>query len=103
MTPLPHAVRASGVSLHPHCMQNTPKRRSRKLVYGILAVVALGLLSLFWFSPPKKTDYLTATVQRTDLENAVLATGVLQALKQVEVGAQVSGQLKSLKWCWAKR
>jgi RND family efflux transporter MFP subunit len=78
-------------------MQNTPKRRSRKLVYGILAVVALGLLSLFWFSPPKKTDYLTATVQRTDLENAVLATGVLQALKQVEVGAQVSGQLKSLK------
>ncbi|MET3389653.1 RND family efflux transporter MFP subunit [Variovorax sp. 1140] len=50
-----------------------------------------------WLRPAKKNEYLTATVQRSDLENAVLATGVLQALKQVEVGAQVSGQLKSLK------
>jgi macrolide-specific efflux system membrane fusion protein len=40
---------------------------------------------------------LTATVERGDLENAVLATGTLQAFRQVDVGAQVSGQIRSLK------
>jgi macrolide-specific efflux system membrane fusion protein len=79
-------------------MPNTPPRRSRKFLPGIAALaVVLAVVAFFWLSPAKKTEYLTATVQRTDLENAVLATGVLQALKQVEVGAQVSGQLKSLK------
>ncbi|ADU36898.1 macrolide transporter subunit MacA [Variovorax paradoxus] len=78
-------------------MPNTPPRRSRKVLLGIAALVVLAAVAFFWLSPAKKTEYLTATVQRTDLENAVLATGVLQALRQVEVGAQVSGQLKSLK------
>ncbi|RQO52876.1 macrolide transporter subunit MacA [Variovorax sp. KBW07] len=78
-------------------MPNTPPRRSRKLLAGIAVLVVLAIAASFWFRPAKKNDYLTATVQRADLENAVLATGVLQALKQVEIGAQVSGQLKSLK------
>ncbi|MDQ0041156.1 macrolide transporter subunit MacA [Variovorax boronicumulans] len=78
-------------------MPNTPPRRSRKVLLGFAALVVLAAVAFFWLSPAKKTEYLTATVQRTDLENAVLATGVLQALRQVEVGAQVSGQLKSLK------
>ncbi|MGJ2184227.1 biotin/lipoyl-binding protein, partial [Salmonella enterica subsp. enterica serovar Paratyphi A] len=80
-----------------HCMPNTPSRRSRKLLVGLALLIVLAVAAFFWLSPPKKSDYLTATVQRSDLENAVLATGVLQAFKQVEVGAQVSGQLKSLK------
>lgn len=78
-------------------MPTTPSRRSRKLLVGLALLVVLAIAAFFWLSPAKKSDYLTATVQRSDLENAVLATGVLQALKQVEVGAQVSGQLKSLK------
>ncbi len=78
-------------------MPNTPTRRSRKFLVGIPVLVVLAVIAFFWLSPAKKTDYLTATVQRADLENAVLATGALQALTQVEVGAQVSGQLKSLK------
>ena len=78
-------------------MPTTQPRRSRQLFIGIAVLVVLALAAYFWLSPAKKNEYLTATVQRTDLENAVLATGVLQALKQVEVGAQVSGQLKSLK------
>jgi len=78
-------------------MPTTQPRRSRKPVIGIAVLIVLAVIAFFWLSPAKKTEYLTATVQRTDLENAVLATGVLQALRQVEVGAQVSGQLKSLK------
>ncbi|MFM9923616.1 macrolide transporter subunit MacA [Variovorax sp. H27-G14] len=78
-------------------MPTPPIRRSRKLLVAALAIVFIGLVAFFWTRPEQKTDYLTDTVQRTDVENAVLATGVLQALKQVEVGAQVSGQLKSLK------
>ncbi|WP_208509012.1 macrolide transporter subunit MacA [Variovorax paradoxus] len=78
-------------------MPQTPPRRSRKLLYGILALVVLGIAAAIVLTPAKKPEYLTATVQRADLENAVLATGVLQALRQVEVGAQVTGQLKSLK------
>lgn len=78
-------------------MPNTQPRRSRKYFIGISVLVVLAAIAYFSLSPAKKVDYLTAAVQRSDIENAVLATGVLQALKQVEVGAQVSGQLKSLK------
>jgi macrolide-specific efflux system membrane fusion protein len=42
-------------------------------------------------------DYVTATVTRRDIVQSVLANGTLKALAQVSVGAQVSGQIKSLK------
>ncbi|NAT60271.1 macrolide transporter subunit MacA [Pseudomonas syringae pv. actinidifoliorum] len=48
-------------------------------------------------APARAPVYITAQVERSDIENAVLATGVLEGIKQVDVGAQVSGQLKSLK------
>jgi macrolide-specific efflux system membrane fusion protein len=79
-------------------MPPSPPRRTRKFWVGFLLFVAvLGLGAIFWSGPDKKNEYLTATVQRMDIENAVLATGTLQAIRQVDVGAQVSGQLKSLK------
>ena len=40
---------------------------------------------------------ITAPVAVADLEDAVLATGTLEAARLVSVGAQVSGQIKSLK------
>jgi macrolide-specific efflux system membrane fusion protein len=42
------------------------------------------------------TRYLTAPVAKGDLQSVVLATGSLQAHRQVDVGAQVSGQLRTL-------
>ncbi len=45
----------------------------------------------------EKPSYLSAVVARQDLSESVLATGTLEALQQVSVGAQVSGQVKSLK------
>jgi macrolide-specific efflux system membrane fusion protein len=43
-----------------------------------------------------KTAYLTAPVARGDVRSVVMATGTLQAHQQVDVGAQVSGQLRSM-------
>ena len=70
--------------------------------------VALSLLALAvaaggwwawkaWGAGAKKSDELIfATVQRGDIEDLVGATGSLQPRDYVDVGAQVSGQLKKL-------
>lgn len=72
--------------------------RRRRIVLATLAIVAIAAgVTLKACAPDKHPQYLSAPVSRGDLENAVLATGALQAFKQVDVGAQVSGQLKSLK------
>ena len=50
-----------------------------------------------WSAGAKKSDELIfATVQRGDIEDLVGATGSLQPRDYVDVGAQVSGQLKKL-------
>lgn len=72
--------------------------RRRRIVLATLAVVAIAAgVTLKACAPDKHPQYLSAPVTRGDLENAVLATGALQAFRQVDVGAQVSGQLKTLK------
>ncbi|MCA3849074.1 MAG: biotin/lipoyl-binding protein, partial [Burkholderia sp.] len=72
--------------------------RRRRIVLATLAIVAIASgITLKACAPDKHPQYLSAPVTRGDLENAVLATGALQAFRQVDVGAQVSGQLKTLK------
>lgn len=76
------------------------KQRYRRLVAGSGAVVALMVCTIVGYRHFKANDapsYLTARVERADLEDAVLAAGTLYAHRQVDVGAQVSGQLKALK------
>jgi len=65
------------------------------VVLLVLGVVAGSLW--FFLRPAKAPDYLSATVKHGDIEDSVLASGVLQPIRQVDVGAQVSGQLKTLK------
>jgi len=71
------------------------KLRKWGIGLGIAVVAGIGLYAVQ--APAKAPQYITAQVERADIENAVLATGVLEGIKQVDVGAQVSGQLKSLK------
>ncbi|WP_434706018.1 macrolide transporter subunit MacA [Pseudomonas sp. Z1-12] len=73
------------------------KSKFRKIAIVLVLVVVAGLIFYSAQSPGKPPEYLTAEVERTDIENAVLASGTLEGIKQVDVGAQVSGQLKSLK------
>ncbi len=67
--------------------------------FALAALVLLGLAAgvKFYFFPTQKAPaFITATAALGDLEQSVLATGTLQAFKQVSVGAQASGQIKSL-------
>jgi macrolide-specific efflux system membrane fusion protein len=63
-----------------------------------LAVVGGGVLAWNQYGPGKKTEsaFITATVQRGSIEDQVSATGSLQPRDYVDVGAQVSGQLRKI-------
>lgn len=62
----------------------------------ILTCIALGLLwlakSYFW-AEPEAPQLITVSVKRGDIEDTVLASGTFEAVKQVSVGAQVSGRV----------
>jgi macrolide-specific efflux system membrane fusion protein len=65
---------------------------------AVLALAAGGAWGVHaWVARAGALDQLAvATVQRGDLEDAVTATGILQPRDYVDVGTQVSGQLKKL-------
>ncbi|WP_227414651.1 efflux RND transporter periplasmic adaptor subunit [Serratia sp. X3] len=72
------------------------KRRWRRVA---LATIVLGGLAggLLWLNrAPEVLPPQTARVDRGDIEKSVLATGILKPARQVNVGAQVNGQLKKL-------
>lgn len=78
-------------------MSITKKKIIKTLVVlALLGGIGFGVKSYF-FAPPPPQRFLTTAVSKGDIENTVLATGTLEAFKLVSVGAQVSGQLKSLK------
>lgn len=74
---------------------------SKKTIY--ITAITLSLLLLFFavikpiFFFKKPPEYLTAAVTKMDIEDVVLASGTIMPIKYVKVGAQVTGQLKSLK------
>jgi macrolide-specific efflux system membrane fusion protein len=72
------------------------KRRSVWLIAALLVAVA-GVLGYHWAFGKAKVSYTTAAVQRGNVESTVVAAGIVQPIKYVDVGAQTSGKLKSLK------
>lgn len=71
--------------------------RFRKALWSVLGLLAAAFLisPILWRRPTVR--YATTLVTRQDVENNVLAIGTLQAIRQVDVGTRVTGQLKSLK------
>ena len=65
----------------------------------IPAVVILVVLLLFWWFKHKgaagDTIYRTATVERGNIQQTVSSTGTVNAVKTVQVGTQVSGQVSA--------
>ena len=80
-----------------------PAGRRKTWKLALIALVSLALLggggfAYYRWGPGAKTEsaYITATVQRGDIEDQVSATGSLQPRDYVDVGAQVSGQLRKI-------
>ena len=77
------------------------RKMSKKsaIKWGVIALVVIALLALaYTFFKPKETtpNYLTAKAEIGDIENNVMASGKVKALNTVDVGAQVSGEVKRL-------
>lgn len=66
------------------------------LVLGAAGLVLVALLVLRPWQDKKPAPELTATVTRGTISDTVSATGTLEPSKLVQVGAQVTGQLKAL-------
>ncbi|TCN83038.1 efflux RND transporter periplasmic adaptor subunit [Shewanella fodinae] len=75
-------------------MKKSSKRKWMFLV--IIALVVLATVLFFAMRKAPAPSYATEAVHRGNIENTVLANGMLQAYKLVSVGAQVSGQIKNL-------
>jgi len=74
------------------------KYLSRRIVFFAVALFIVLLIVFFLFlRTPDVPEYVTALVRKGNIENSVLATGRIDAIERVNVGAQVSGQVKSLK------
>jgi macrolide-specific efflux system membrane fusion protein len=77
-----------------------PPRRSRRwpLALGLAGVIGAGIVAWQYLMPLSEPEisYVTVAVQRGDIEDNTTAVGTLQPLEFVDVGAQVSGQLKKV-------
>lgn len=70
----------------------------RLLIIALVLIVAAGG-AWYWYGEGKtetKTAPRTVAVTKGDIENTVLATGMLEASSLVSVGAQVSGIIKNV-------
>jgi macrolide-specific efflux system membrane fusion protein len=77
-------------------IQALPGRRGLWLI-GVLLVAGAGALGYHWMFGKAKVVYATAAVERGAIESTVVAAGILQPILYVDVGAQTSGRLQSLK------
>jgi len=76
-----------------------PRRRATRIALLCAALFAAGggyAGWQAWSGTAAVAQLTTAIVQRGDLEDTVTATGILQPRDYVDVGTQVSGQLKKL-------
>lgn len=67
-----------------------------KWVVGLAIVVGLGYAAWAYFKPADQINYITEPVKRSTISQTVSATGEISPSNLVEVGAQVSGQIKKL-------
>lgn len=73
-----------------------PKGKRRTIIIALAVIVLLAGFWLWGKLNAPVVQYQTLIVRPGELQQSVLATGKLDALRKVDVGAQVSGQLKTL-------
>ncbi|MDD5308849.1 MAG: efflux RND transporter periplasmic adaptor subunit [Deltaproteobacteria bacterium] len=80
--------------------RHSRRRRIILLVVGLLLVGGAGLLYLLLFRANAATgaqSYETAPITRGDLKSSITSTGTVEALNNVQVGAEISGRIASIK------
>lgn len=73
-------------------------KTKRSLWWVLLLLIAAGIAA-FWYlrrGDERADKYITAPVEKGNIEETVSAIGALQPLQYVDVGTQVTGQLKIL-------
>lgn len=76
-------------------MPRVPKFLTRRRILVALAALVIAGGGWFALNREKAPEYQTAEVTRGNLEVSISASGKVQPKEYVDVGAQVSGQLKS--------
>jgi membrane fusion protein, macrolide-specific efflux system len=74
--------------------------KNKKIKYSISILIICLIPILYYCFTVKhstKPNYITTAVRKGDIEDSVLATGSISALKTVSVGSQATGQIKTLK------
>jgi macrolide-specific efflux system membrane fusion protein len=75
-------------------------RFQRKKLIGLLAVVGIAAGGWYWYSAatqkPQRENLIPITVTRGTIEEVVTSQGKLEPKQYVDVGTQVSGQLKKI-------
>ena len=78
------------------------RQKKRKLLFGLAAVVTLGILGVWGFSVLARPETTVdpsrlATVERGDLARSVVATGRIEPITKVEIKSKANGIIKELK------
>ncbi|MDR2248597.1 efflux RND transporter periplasmic adaptor subunit [Acinetobacter sp.] len=68
----------------------------KKIVITLIVILLAGFSVLFFLFPKENKEPETYVVKRGDITEVVKATGEVYALQLVDVGAQVSGQIRKL-------
>ncbi|QOR00579.1 efflux RND transporter periplasmic adaptor subunit [Campylobacter sp. 2014D-0216] len=69
----------------------------KKIIYLSILLITLALgVYFFFFAKKQEYNYLTYEVKRQDITQSIEAIGEVYAKTQVDVGAQVSGQITKL-------
>ncbi len=78
----------------------TLSKTKRSKFIGVLAVAALAAGGWYWYSAaaqkPENESLRPIAVTRANIEEVVTSQGKLEAKQYVDVGTQVSGQLKAI-------
>ena len=72
------------------------RKNLKKLILIGLALLGLFILVLYNAFKSEPISYMTVTAQVRDISKKVYATGTIEGIEQVNVGAQVSGQILKL-------
>ena len=70
--------------------------RNKSLVTILAAAIAAGGGSWYYYDHRNQAQYQTATIERGSVQSSISATGNCNAVVTVQVGSQVSGNIKAL-------